>query len=743
MSIKTTNSRPATFKRVGVGLAVWTLLLASLPPQAQQTGAAPPPDIVQLIQKMSKGLELTDAEQQKFDDWAATQGGADRSAGVGGVASLTGASRDNDDLRPCPTPLSHAPGAAVPDQQGYVALVTAIQARLKLKLDPTQFMTLEQNLSGNGKPQNASNVGLFLLTRNMGSAGAYAVTKSALGTPTDATYANNLGMALRGLGSAANLADAEKVLLYAASQDTKSGNIPTNLGWLALDQKRMDAAQTYFEAALVNNPKASQAQAGLGLIALCQGHPKLALPMFRGSLQNGFSDFAEAGLRTAEGVLGQSARGQQTLAQTPPLFPDVKGVEAGDDVYWKLPPFDSNAISDVLPERKQLLQTYMSDLLDVLKGAQAQLTQQALADRHNLDRAPTRAAFVLNDIATLTNARLDGPEQALVQAQADASADLERLQTSATSMTCSAVGTRREQALAVQTRFFPVYAASVHQIDAVLSDMWALGSPWIARMKYSSDQAGANVQRVTIASSALGLAAQQASLYQSWLSAVMMPDFKKDSDNHSCPLKPADVLHPVKLGKLKVFPDKDCKLPTESMSLVFASYQADCTGIHLSFGEGPRFKLDYTFGKDWASDSLTITGGAGFVEGVTLAGGKANPLGGNDPGVGVGYGAEVGGYITFTGIGEIIPAFDDATSAAGVQNLADTVKSGAQAFATDPAKYIADYGSAGGVKVGISGGDIAKVEMSATEKLSGVSGFTPAVSNSSGLGPNTNWKDVD
>ena len=741
----------ATFMRMGT--VVLLLLLSSLPVQARQAGAAPPPDIVQLIQKMSKGQELTDAEQQKLDDWSAAQdagntggdgSGASSPAPAGGPASLLGASRDNDDLKPCPTPPSRAPNAAVPEAKGYMALVTAIQARLKLKLAPAQFVTLEQNLSGNGKPQDASNVGLFLLTQNMGSAGAYAITKSALGTPADATYANNLGLALRGLGGAANLADAEKVLLYAASQDKKSGNIPTNLGWLALDQKRVDAAQTYFKVALVNNPEAPQAMAGLGLIALCQGHPKLALPMFRGSLQNGFTDFAEAGLRTAEGVLGQSAKGQQILAQTPPLFPDVKGVAAGDDVYWKLPPFDSNAITDALPESKQPLQTYQNDLLDVLKGAQARLTQQALADRHNLDRAPTRTAFVLADIQRLTEARLSGPQDALVQAQTDASADLEKILNSQSGkMTCSTVKVQREQALAVHTRFFPVYAASVHQIDAVLSDMWALGSPWIAHMKYSSDQAGENVARVTVATSAFGVAAQQASLYQGWLSAAMMPNFVRDSDNNSCPVKPAEVLHPMKLGKLKTFPDKGCKLPTESMSLIFASYQADCTGIHLAFGEGPRFKLDYTFGKDWASDSLTITGGAGFVEGITLAGGKANPLGGKDPSVSAGSGGEVGGYITFTGIGQLVPAFDNATSAAGVQNLADTVKSGAEAFAADPAKYIADYGSAGSVKVGISGGDIAKVEMTATEKLSGVTGFTPAVSNSSGLGPNTNWGDVN
>ena len=726
-----------------VGAAVLTLLLGSPVAQAQQAGAMPPPDIVQLIQKLSKGQELTDAEQQKLDDWSAAQD-APGSGGSGGAASLMGASRDNDDLKPCPSSPSHAPNAEVPDQKAYVALVTAIQARLKQKLAPAQFVTLEQNLSGKGKPQDASNVGLFLLTQNMGSAGAYAISKSALKTPTDATYANNLGMALRGLGGAANRADAEKVLLYAASQDRKSGNIQTNLGWLALDQQRVDAAQTYFKVALVNNPKASQAMAGMGLIALCQGHPKLALPMFRGSLQNGFSDFAQAGLRTAEGVLGQSAKGQQTLAQTPPLFPDVKGVAAGDDVYWKLPPFDSSALTDALPESKKPLQTYITDLTDVLKGAQARLTQQALADKHNLDRAPTKAAFVLGDIATITNARLDGPEQALAQAQADASADLERIQSSATSFTCSAVNIRREQALAVHTRFFPVYAASVHQIDAVLSDMWALGSPWIAHMKYSSDQAGANVQRVTISSSAFGLAAQQASLYQGWLSAVMMPDFKRDSDGNSCPLKSAEVLHPLKLGKLKTFPDKGCNLPAESISIILASYQADCTGIHLSFGEGARLKLDYTFGKDWASDSLSIFGGVGFAESLTVAGNpNGGTLGNSGNSVGVGVNDEVGSYITFTGIGQIIPAFDDAGSAGGLQNLANTAKAGAEAFAADPAKYIADYGTAGTAKAGVSGGDIAKVELTVTEKLSAVSGFTTAVSNSSGLGPNTNWKDLD
>ena len=284
---------------------------------------------------------------------------------------------------------------------------------------------------------------------------------------------------------------------------------------------------------------------------------------------------------------------------------------------------------------------------------------------------------MLGDIATLTNARLDGPEQALAQAQADASAALERIQSSATSFTCSAVSIRREQALAVHTRFFPVYAASVHQIDAVLSDMWALGSPWIARMKYSSDQAGANVQRVTISSSAFGLAAQQASLYQGWLSAVMMPDFKRDSDGNSCPLKSAEVLHPLKLGKLKTFPDKSCNLPAESISIILASYQADCTGIHLSFGEGARLKLDYTFGKDWASDSLSIFGGVGFAESLTVAGNpNGGTLGNSGNSVGVGVNDEVGSYITFTGIGQLVPAFDDAGSAGGLQNLADTARAG-------------------------------------------------------------------
>jgi hypothetical protein len=211
----------------------------------------------------------------------------------------------------------------------------------------------------------------------------------------------------------------------------------------------------------------------------------------------------------------------------------------------------------------------------------------------------------------------------------------------------------------------------------------------------------------------------------------MDPDFIRDADNHDCPLGSAQVLHPLKLGKLKTFPDKACNLPTESMSLVLASYQADCTGIHLSFGEGARLKFDYTFGKDWASDSLTIGGGLGFAAGTGVAGS-----------VGAGANAEVGSYITFTGIGQIIPAFDDATSAAGVQNLADTAKAGAQAFASDPAKYVSDYGTTGIAKLGLTGGDIAKVELTFTEKLSSATGFSSAVSNSSGLGPNTNFSDL-
>jgi diguanylate cyclase (GGDEF)-like protein len=94
------------------------------------------------------------------------------------------------------------------------------------------------------------------------------------------------------------------------------------------------------------------------------------------------------------------------------------------------------------------------------------------------------------------------------------------------------------------------------------------------------------------------------------------------------------------------------------------------------------------------------------------------------------------------GIGKIIPAFDNATSAAGVQNLADTAKAGAQAFANDPAKYVSDYGTTGTAKLGLTGGDIAKVELTFTEKLSSATGFSSAVSNSSGLGPNASFSDL-
>jgi hypothetical protein len=74
-----------------VGAAVLTLLRGSLVAQAQQAGAMPPPDIVQLIQKLSKGQELTGAEQQRLDDWSASQDAKDPSrAGSGGASPPTG-----------------------------------------------------------------------------------------------------------------------------------------------------------------------------------------------------------------------------------------------------------------------------------------------------------------------------------------------------------------------------------------------------------------------------------------------------------------------------------------------------------------------------------------------------------------------------------------------------------------------------------------------------------------------------
>jgi tetratricopeptide (TPR) repeat protein len=708
----------------------------------QGAGVTPPLEIQKLLQKAAAGGELTQDEQNKLDAWSEslgdpsapaiqTPGGTTAPPRPGGLPPLPTlhSSIDDQGVNPCPAaPLSRAPAAAVPDQKAYVALVGALQDKLKAKLTPAQRQSLEQNLDTTPRPQDASNVGLLLLTQARGSAGTYAISKSALKVPTDPVYAANLGVALRGLHDFAN---AEKMLLYAASLDKKSAQTQANLGWLATDQKRMDAAQSYFKAALALNPKSSLGQSGMGLLQLCGGHPRKALASFQASLRSGFTDFAKAGLETSEGVLGQTPAGQAALAQTPPLFPDVKGVQAGDDVYWKLPPFESDPLTDIKLESKDALLRYEADVLAAQKQTSDRAVAAALADKHNLDRAPTKARFVLRDIQRLTSARLDAPLTALVQAQLDASADLERIQSSATSFACSAVKIRREQALAVHTRFFPVYAASVHQIDAVLSDMWALGSPWIARMKYNSDQEGENLTRVSTSSSAFVEAAQEARIYEGWLRAAMDPDFIRDADNHDCPLGSAQVLHPLKLGKLKTFPDKACNLPTESMSLILASYQADCTGIHLSFGEGARLKFDYTFGKDWASDSLTIGGGAGFVASTGVAGS-----------VGAGANAEVGSYITFTGIGKIIPAFDNATSAAGVQNLADTAKAGAQAFANDPAKYVSDYGTTGTAKLGLTGGDIAKVELTFTEKLSSATGFSSAVSNSSGLGPNANFSDL-
>ena len=753
------------FERTGSGrswvrVGVLSLLLG-LSGTGQGAAGVPPPEIQKLIQKLATGVELTPDEQDKLDAWSDSQaaqsqaaqslpggqptGGAGGAAGGKGVTPGQGGlpplpalhSSTDEGTDPCPAaPLGHAPAAAVPSQKEYVALVTTVQARLKLKLAPAELMKMEQNLATQTTPQAASNLGLFLLVQDMGSAGAYAISRSALKTPTDATYANNLGVALRGLKGAVNLADAEKVLLYAAALDKKSADAQTNLGWLATDQKRMDAAQTYFQAALSLDPRASLAQSGVGLLHLCAGHPTQALASFRASLQKGFTDFAKAGVDTAASVLGQSQSGQKALAQTPPLFPGVKGVQAGDDVYWKLPPFESDPLTDIRQETKEALTHYQDDLVAVQMQVSDRAVAAALADKHNQGRAPTKAGFVLHDIQRLTSARLGAPLAALAQAQQDASADLERIENSVTSFTCSAVNVRREQALAVHTRFFPVYAASVHQIDAALSDMWALGSPWIAQMKYSSNQEGENLSRVTLSSSAFGGAAAQAGIYQGWLRLVMDPSFVRDDDGHDCPLGSAPVLHPIKLGKLKTFPDKACNLPTESMPLILASFQADCTGIHLSFGEGPRLKFDYTFGKDWASDSLRIGVGAGYADSVVLAG-KDNTA------VGAGVNVESVSYVTFTGIGQIVPAFDDATSAAGVQNLGQTAADGVRAFADDPGKYIADYGNASSGKFSASAGEYAKAEVNLAAKFSGVSDYSGSVTNSSGLGPNTNFKDLD
>lgn len=582
-----------------------------------------PPNIQKIMQKLQNGQQPTPAEQKALTEWGESMAGIKPgspeaqaiSQGQADAAQPKFEVGSGEDGDPCHKGGGKAVGfGTTPSRDAYVAMAKDVMRTYRAHLLPAAQSSLDGVLAR----ANGSDIAAMLVVNASGSAAVVSAAYAAEKNPDDSLAANNLGAILRGMHDYARAAVA---LQYAKSKAPDSPVIANNLGWLAMGQGDQKTAGAFFHAATAKSGKLSPALLGEGLIAQCGGHSAQALPLFRASIANGFSDLAEAGIDSAEANIASSKNPDAGNAS-----PDAYGKNSGGDMPdWQDPPFPSDAAK--MAQSHDVILKYLDYWADHAKHAANEASQVGLqvkgasttgtSGKLVFQRGYKKESFVLGDIKGILSRDTapivekwasDVMDRAIRQAGCHSCAEQREMPS------CS----WRARVIPVHASLVPEEAADWTKLRKSFADLYGFSRQWIQEIH---DPAAAEVETAALEQWVTGVAGPFAQPIENWQQEVAI-DFNAGANCQG----PGDV--PGKKGTLKPYkidPTK-CNSGEVHFNFGFANLNADCDKMTLNFGEGLvgaaewKFAPDYTkgadgvlrpTGTDWSNDQITLFVGAG------------------------------------------------------------------------------------------------------------------------------------
>jgi len=264
-----------------------------------------PTEIQQIINKMSTGRVITEAEEAKLEQWSESlENQYGNSENKKASATKTTAKADSS-LCPHKTTLGSLTEL---NWEKYVQLAQSLMTTYAPKTG--DLLKLKQTLQQSSKKTDGSDLGAAFVMMGAGSASIYAIAWSAAEIPDDVLTANNLGVVLKDMGE---YAKAIQVLKYADKLKPNIGLILCNLGWAYREAGDYTNARIMFEKALKASPEMDSPNLGLGLIEKCENNNLLAAKHLRKALKNKYSAVGFGAMKQAEAAESNNNKNPEPL----------------------------------------------------------------------------------------------------------------------------------------------------------------------------------------------------------------------------------------------------------------------------------------------------------------------------------------------------------------------------------------------------------------------------------------------
>lgn len=323
-------------------------------------------EIQQIINKMSTGKELTEAEEAKLEQWSESL----ENQNVKSVNKTSSVNKTTTkaDLSLCPPkiPLDNQTELS---REKYVQLAQSLMTTYGSKTG--DLLKIKQILQQSSKKSDGSDLGAAFVMTGAGSASVYAIAWSAAQEPDDILTANNLGVALKDMGEHAK---AIQVLKYADKLKPNIGLILCNLGWAYREAGDYANARIMFEKALKASPEMDSPNLGLGLIEKCENNNLQAAKYLRKTLKNKYSAVGFGALKQAEAAQSNNDQKPEPLtdkkdnAESVPI-PDLPIYEQIGKTSAQLQPIGE--YMSKLDFRTQQLISELNSTIELIKKQQA------------------------------------------------------------------------------------------------------------------------------------------------------------------------------------------------------------------------------------------------------------------------------------------------------------------------------------------------------------------------------------
>lgn len=588
-----------------------------------------PPEIEAIFKRMANGGGAPSAEdQRKLELWGksilpdADKPDADKPDAVkppgaddgsnGGRLVLT--IRDRPGGEACPAPDRAVASLAKIDKAAYLAMAQDAVRGYGRQIPQDGRKAIETALADRAKPVAGGDLAVALIAKGYGSAAVMAAARGAIANPDDANTANTLGTALRGME---DYKRATVAMGYAAVLSPGSALLASNRAWLAFSQGDMAGATALFSAAAYAGPPSPSVFLGQAMIEECAGNHAKALPLFRTSLSMQWSDIAAAGVQWAEKSIVKAAG----PGGTPDLgSPDAYGgkAEGKGTPYWPDPPMPPTAqeLASNLKVGYTKAPTTRWDAgwhdavqanLSAAAANPTRLSETVIDDTSTtMTYGYERQLFILDDVFTMIDARDAAGVNKFIQQTADALErdgvvmhnDTRELE----AMSCGAVRARN-------TTTYIGYNADARgrwtDVRKAMADLYGFSSDVIASIDDPISAAGADA---ILASRANLMAIGYSTQLMFW---TLETDAAWSFKDFQCVVPPPKPRPVGTLKPYKIDPNA-CHTGELHMNFGIINLNADCNHMVLTFGRLLQGSLDYTFGKDWDHDTLTVWAGAGF-----------------------------------------------------------------------------------------------------------------------------------